>query len=104
MLSELLINAGTRGPWIYEYDFGDGWQHRLIFEGYPTREAKYPLCTDGERACPPEDIGGPWGYAEYLEAIADPRHESHEEFMEWSGPFDSEAFDASKTTQEMRRI
>jgi len=104
MLSELLINAGTRSPWIYEYDFGDGWQHRIVFEGYPTREAEYPLCVEGERACPPEDIGGPWGYAEYLEAIADPHHESHAEFLEWSGPFDPEAFDASKATQEMRRI
>ncbi|MBD3676205.1 MAG: plasmid pRiA4b ORF-3 family protein [Planctomycetaceae bacterium] len=104
MLSELLIAAGTRSPWKYEYDFGDGWKHWLIFEGYPTRKGNYPLCTDGERACPPEDIGGPWGYAEYLEAIADPRHESHEEFIEWSGPFDPEAFDASKATQEMKRI
>lgn len=104
MLNELLFNAGTHSPWMYEYDFGDSWQHRLIFEGYPTREAKYPLCTDGERACPPEDVGGPWGYADYLEAIADPAHESHAEFLEWSGPFDPEAFDASKATQEMKRI
>ena len=104
MLSELLINAGTRSQWNYEYDFGDGWQHLITFEGYPTRKAKLPLCVDGERACPPEDIGGPWGYAEYLEAIADPKHESHAEFMEWSGPFDPERFDAKKAAQEMRKI
>jgi hypothetical protein len=103
LLSELLVNAGTRSPWIYEYDFGDGWQHRIIFEGYPPRKAKNPLCVDGERACPPEDIGGPWGYAEYLETIADPDDESHAELLEWRGPFDPEEFDAMKATKAMRK-
>ena len=50
----------------------------------------------GERACPPEDCGGPWGYADYLAAIADPQHERHEELLEWRGPFDPEAFDAEE--------
>ena len=40
----------------------------------------------------PEDIGGVWGYEEYLEAIADPKHERHDEFMEWNGGWDSEKF------------
>jgi hypothetical protein len=64
---------------------------------------KYPLCVDGENACPPEDIGGPWGYAEFLEAIADPAHDRHEDFMDWSGPFDPSAFDAQKATKAMRK-
>ena len=105
LLSLLLPKSGKRTRWSYEYDFGDGWRHEIIFEGYRPidKKVKYPLCLEGERACPPEDVGGPYGYQEYLEAMADPDHEQHEDFMEWSGPFDSEAFDAAKATKEMQR-
>ena len=74
-------------------------------EGYPPKEKgiKHPLCLEGERACPPEDIGGPWGYAEYVDAIADPGHERHEEFLEWNGAFDPAKFSMEQTTRAMRR-
>jgi hypothetical protein len=105
-LSDLLPKSRQIVRWIYEYDFGDGWRHEVLFEGYPPAEpkAKYPLCLEGARACPPEDCGGPWGYADYLAAIADPHHEQHEELLEWRGPFDPEAFDAAKATTEMRKV
>jgi len=61
------------------------------------------MCLEGERACPPEDCGGPWGYADYLAAIADPNHEQHVALLAWRGPFDPEAFDAKKATKEMRK-
>jgi Plasmid pRiA4b ORF-3-like protein len=106
LLSKLLPKSARRTQWIYEYDFGDGWRHEISFEGFPPNDpkAKYPTCLEGERACPPEDCGGPWGYGDYLAAIADPRHEQHEEMMEWRGPFDPEAFDAKKATKEMRKV
>ncbi len=90
MVSDILPKTGKRFAFKYEYDFGDGWEHEVLYEGSPPLEKgkKYPLCLEGERACPPEDVGGVWGYAEYLEALADPKHERHDEFMEWSGPFD----------------
>lgn len=105
LLSDLLPKSGARRKWVYTYDFGDGWRHVVIFEGYPPidHKAKYPICLEGERACPPEDVGGPWGYAEYLAAIADPKHERHDEYLEWRGAFDSQAFDAKKATREMRK-
>lgn len=106
LLSKLIPKSGRTTRWIYEYDFGDGWRHEVLFEGFPPAhpKAEYPLCVEGERACPPEDCGGPWGYADYLAAIRDPRHEQHERMMEWRGPFDSEAFDAKKATKEMRKV
>jgi hypothetical protein len=105
LLSKLLPKSSRKARWIYEYDFGDGWRHEVLFEAFPPVEpkAKSPICLEGERACPPEDCGGPWGYGDYLAAIADPRHEQHEELMEWRGPFDPEAFDAKKATKEMRK-
>jgi hypothetical protein len=105
-LSDLLPRSKRKARWIYEYDFGDGWRHEIVFEGNPPLEQgqKYPLCVAGERACPPEDCGGPWGYADYLAAIADPEHEQHDELLEWRGPFDPEAFDAKKATTEMRKV
>lgn len=103
-LSQLLPKSGKRARWIYEYDFGDGWKHEVLFEGYPPADVrqKYPVCLEGSRACPPEDVGGPWGYKEYLAAMADPTHEEHAGFMEWRGPFDPEKFDPVKATSAMR--
>jgi len=81
---------------MYEYDFGDSWVHTVTLEKIlpfePDRD--YPVITAGRRACPPEDVGGVFGYAVMLEALADPGHEDHEHFMEWVGEeYDPEAFD-----------
>jgi hypothetical protein len=78
---------------LYEYDFGDGWIHEIKVEAIdkPEAGASYPRCTKGKRRGPPEDVGGPWGYEEFLEAIADPEHEEHEEYLDWvGGSFDPE--------------
>ena len=106
LLSKLLPKSARKCRWIYEYDFGDGWRHEILFEGFPPSDpkAKTPICLEGERACPPEDCGGPPGYADYLAAIANPRHEQHEDLLAWRGPFDSEAFDAKKATKQMKKV
>ena len=106
LLSKLLPKASRKALWIYEYDFGDCWRHEVLFEGFPPNDpkAKPPVCLEGERACPPEDCGGPPGYAGYLDAIADHEHERHEEMMDWRGPFDPLAFDAKKATKRMRQV
>ena len=62
-----------------------------------------PLCVEGERACPPEDVGGTFGYEEYLEAMASSKHNRHKEFLGWRGPFDPEKFDANAATREMHK-
>ena len=103
-ISTVVPDDGKRFKFLYEYDFGDSWLHEVLFEGCPSPEKgkKYPLCVEGARACPPEDVGGMGGFYEYLEAIADPKHNEHEHFMEWSGPFDPEMFDVEEATNEMR--
>ncbi len=105
VLSDLLPKSKKKTRWVYEYDFGDGWRHEIVFEGHPTPEQgqKYPRCVEGGRACPPEDVGGPWGYVDYLAALADPEHEQHDELLAWRGPFDPEAFDPKKATAAMRK-
>jgi hypothetical protein len=104
LLSQLIPKSDRPSRWIYAYDFGDDWRHEVQFEGSPAADpkAKYPLCLEGERACPPEDCGGPWGFADYLKALADRQHEQHEELLEWRGPFNPEAFDVKKATSEMQ--
>ena len=69
----------------YLYDFGDGWEHTIKIERIvdPEPDALYPRLLAAKGRCPPEDIGGPWGYGEFLEAIADPEHDRHDEFTEW---------------------
>ncbi|MEI6777772.1 MAG: plasmid pRiA4b ORF-3 family protein [Chloroflexales bacterium] len=80
----------------YEYDFGDSWTHVVLLEQVhePVPGVRYPRCTAGKRACPPEDCGGVWGYADFLTAITDPEHPEHDDMIEWvGGEFDSELFD-----------
>ena len=106
MLSEILPKTGKRFAFKYEYDFGDSWEHEILFEGSPAFDpkAKYPLCLEGERACPLEDCGGVWGYGDLLEAIRNPKHEEHESVLEWiGGRFDPEVFDWKKATREMKK-
>ncbi|KAF5436377.1 pRiA4b ORF-3-like protein [Candidatus Methanophagaceae archaeon] len=84
---------------VYTYDFGDNWEHKIQLEKIVPREkgVKYPICMKGKRACPPEDCGGIWGYAELLEIIRNPKHDEYEEMLEWlGGEFDPEYFDVEE--------
>jgi len=80
----------------YIYDYGDDWWHRIKLEGYIYREknTKYPVCTDGERACPPEDCGGVDGYYRVIDALSDPKHNDHSGRKRWVGRnWDPDKFD-----------
>jgi hypothetical protein len=101
------IVSGEKFKFIYEYDFGDGWEHELLIEkiGPPEDGVDYPRCLTGKRACPPEDVGGVWGYETFLEAMADPTHPEHEVYTEWIGDeFDAEAFDLEGINIGLKRI
>ncbi len=79
----------------YTYDFGDDWRHRIVVEKtLPASDGKpYPVLVKGKRACPPEDVGGIWGYQQFLETYQDPDHEEYAAMREWAGPdFDPEQF------------
>lgn len=89
-----ILGCGLK-KFVYEYDFGDGWEHMITVEKVLTREpgATYPRCLAGRRAGPPEDCGGAWGYARLIEVTADPKHPEYEEMREWLGEtFDPERF------------
>jgi hypothetical protein len=104
-LSQLIPGEGFR--FHYEYDFGDSWRHLLLVEKILPAgpDARQPLCLKGKRACPPEDVGGAWGYEGFLEALRDPGHSEHEAFLEWLGvEFDPEAFDLDKVNDVLRRM
>lgn len=92
---------------IYEYDFGDGWEHELLVEKIlPVEGGKtYPVCLTGKRACPPEDCGGIWGYSDFLEAVQDPDHPEHDEMLDWAGgEFDPTAFDLREVNAELKEL
>jgi hypothetical protein len=104
LISAALPAGGQPFSFEYEYDFGDSWWHDILFEGNPQPEAgvEYPRCVEGERACPPEDVGGPYGFAEFLQAVADPNHERHQELLEWSRPFRPGPFNAKHASHVMQ--
>lgn len=105
-LSSLLERAGDRIR--YTYDFGDGWEHEIVLEKALAAEpgVRYPVCTAGKGACPPEDCGGVWGYEDLRGALVDPSHEQHQEMLEWLGlqtatEFDSARFDADEVNRAL---
>jgi hypothetical protein len=97
-LRELDLSAGAR--FTYTYDFGDNWVHEIAMEDIlaitpedEDDEPVLPLLIEGERAGPPEDCGGPGGYAEMLRALRDPHHPEHGDYRVWAGDYDPERFD-----------
>jgi hypothetical protein len=98
---------GEKQRFTYEYDFGDSWDHTLLVEkiSSPEEGIRYPVCLKGKRACPPEDVGGMWGYENFLEAIRDPNHDEHEEYLMWvGGEFDPETFDLEKVNAQLHSM
>jgi len=97
----------AKGAMIYEYDFGDSWEHKVAVEKIldATGGLAVPSCIDGKRCCPPDDCGGIWGYADFLEAIGDPEHPEHDNMMEWAGEeFDPEHFDPQEVNARLTRM
>lgn len=102
-LSRIVDRVGD--TFVYSYDFGDDWHHGVLLEAIllPEPGAFYPRCIAGARNGPPEDAGGPYGYARYLEALSDPDHEEHADLLAWRGPFDPEEFPLDRINASLKR-
>jgi hypothetical protein len=101
-LSAVLERAGAK--MIYSYDFGDSWEHSIVLEKQLPADPNttYPVCTDGQLACPPEDCGGIPGFYDLLDALDDPNHERHEELRDWIGEdFDPQAFSLDSVNRKL---
>lgn len=101
------MNFSPKDKFKYIYDFGDNWVHEVVVEKVLDQQenVKYPICIDGKRSCPPEDVGGPWGYESFLEAIQNPQHPDHESMLEWiGGSFDPEEFDLDEVNYYLKMI
>ncbi|MCU0612001.1 MAG: plasmid pRiA4b ORF-3 family protein [Candidatus Eisenbacteria bacterium] len=97
VLEEILTKPKDR--LTYKYDFGDNWEHEVVLEAVAPFEvgARYPCVVAGKRACPPEDVGGVWGYADLLATLGEPDDPEREEMLEWVGEsFNPEAFNANE--------
>jgi hypothetical protein len=98
----------ARKSFEYLYDFGDGWEHKIVVERTVEADKRYaghPICIAGARACPPEDCGGPGGYDEFLRAITNPKHKRHKEMRDWiGGDFDPEHFDPDEISDILKEF
>ncbi len=91
----------------YVYDFGDDWDHSIQIErvNKAAPGMTYSRLLKATGACPPEDVGGAWGYEEFLEALADPDHEQHEDMVQWSGgDFDAENVESDSIIERLIRL
>ncbi len=100
------IMSNPKDKFVYEYDFGDGWEHKIVLEKIlPADSSASPVVIKGKMACPPEDCGGIGGYSDFLDAIQDPKHEEHESMMEWvGGEFDPDEFDIDLINQKLNDL
>ncbi len=95
---------GSRKTFVYVYDYGDNWSHKVKVEKIIDLDApiSWAICLDGQNACPPEDVGGAPGYADFLEALADPANPEHEDLKQWvGGSFDPVAFDVADVNERL---
>lgn len=71
---------------VFEYDFGDGWDHAVSVKSFDyTKEIPQPIyCLKAVGTCPPENVGGVGGYAEFCEAIRDPKNKEYKSLREWA--------------------
>jgi hypothetical protein len=97
--------ARVGSTFVYLYDFGDGWEHDITVERVGEGGDEAIRCTDGARACPPEDCGGSPGYAHLLEVLANPKDEEHADMKRWVGrSFDPEKFDAVAVNKKLATL
>ena len=90
---------------VYQYDFGDDWEHKVVLEKIlPGGAPGHPECLGGERRCPAEDVGGTSGYEEFLEVICDPTHEEYEHYVGWAGGHFVDEFDAKAANAKLARM
>ncbi|MBQ0115267.1 MAG: plasmid pRiA4b ORF-3 family protein [Bacteroidales bacterium] len=105
-LGDLLTNEKSTA--LFEYDFGDSWEHKITVQGireYEAGECRTRVAlVGGKRACPIEDIGGVWGYMNYIEALKHPYSKASKELFEWYGKFDPEEFDKDEFAQLIDNI
>ncbi len=101
-LNQVLLKE--KDSMVYEYDFGDGWEHNIVLEKIITEQTlKRAVCLDGKRECPPEDCGGPHGYQRLLEIISNPKDEEYKDLIEWLGDdFDPEYFDIEEVNEMLK--
>ena len=101
------IAPAAKKKFIYEYDFGDGWEHEIVVEKIlpPDAGFKRVVCLAGENACPPDDCGGIPGYYQMLEIIADAKHPDHEHLKEWiGGEWDRARFDLDDASAALKKF
>ena len=105
-LIDVLEDAGVK-TLKYLYDFGDGWEHTVKIERITDAipGLAYPVLINAIGRCPPEDVGGPWGYDEFLDTLANPAHENHAEMRDWiGGSFDPTAVNVDELAEDVAAL
>jgi hypothetical protein len=102
---DVLFNEKSK--MIYQYDFGDCWDHEIVLEKRfpPEPDVFYPRCVNGKMACPPEDCGGLPGYYNNLNILDNPKNNEYKDVRTWMREdFDPNQFDMEKVNKALKKI
>jgi hypothetical protein len=102
-LDSLLKRSGSKLRYVY--DMGDNWEHTVVLEKVLPLERgrKYPVCLEGELACPPEDCGGIWGYEKLKALLKNPGRKDPDDLREWMGDWTPDSFDVRAVNRDIKR-
>lgn len=92
---------------VYEYDFGDGWEHKVKVEKIVMIDEQnfWPLCVSGERSALPKNVGVIDRDTDFLEAMHNPTHADYKQVWEWnSGPFAPNGFDLNSINKQLMKL
>ena len=103
----VVSTAGRVDSFVYEYDFGDSWEHLVTVHSVRrlSKGLKFAVCLDGAGACPPEDCGGVHGYQDLLRVLDQPNDPRHRELREWAGgTVDPDEFDVAAVNTRLQTV
>lgn len=89
---------------LYNYDFGDYWEHVITVEKLlPDSAERWPKLLKAEGQRPPEDVGGEGGFDEYLAIAGDPGHPEHARMVEWARMTGPREMSVDQVNRRLRR-
>ena len=89
---------------LYQYDFGDSWTHIITLEKKVQAHSLQVVFLEGNGERPPEDVGGEYGFNEYLRILGDATDPEHEDMKIWAASQKERIFTVEQTNHRLKSV